>query len=384
MMSGTESMFDLPAEVASFREVVKRFGEREVEPLVDEAEENETFPVELFRKAGNEGLLGLQFSTKYGGAETGLLPDLVVREELSYVCAGLSAGLGIQGQIGTAYLAKFGSDEQCERWLSGALAGEIVTAWAVTEPDAGSDVRGISTKARRDGDGWVLNGRKTYITNGPIADIIGVVARLEDSDRFGVFVVERDDEGYVCERAMKKLGLRSSQVGELLFDDVRLDDDRRLSPDGGSSVQDILDVLIKGRVLIAGASIGVAQRAFDLALVYANQRHAFGRPIGRFQEISMKFAEADTDLQAARMLTYRAAHLCDVRDEIPIRECAHAKLFASEMAVRVVDQMIRVFGGMGFMREVPIERLYRDVRYFPIVEGTTEIQHRILSKELGL
>jgi len=187
-----------------------------------------------------------------------------------------------------------------------------------------------------------------------------------------------------AKRTLEKLGCRSSQVGELVFDDVRLDESRRISPPEGSEIEEILDVLIRGRVLIAAASLGVATAAFDLGLAYAKERTAFGRKIGGFQEISMKFAEADARIAAARLLTYRAAVLCDTRSEVPVRECAHAKLVASETALWVVDQMMRVFGGMGFMRDSPIERLYRDVRYFQIVEGTTEIQHRILAKALGL
>lgn len=378
-----ERLFQLPSEVEDFRSSARAFAERDVAPLAEHAEQTGTFPLELFKRAGDLGLLGLQFDSEWGGSEAGLLPDMIFREEVSRVCAGIAAGLGIQGQIGTAYLARHGSVEQKDRWLRPALAGELITAWAVTEPDAGSDVRSIRTSVRKDGDSFLLNGRKTFITNGPIAGAIGVVAKQED-DQFAVFVVEAGDEGYNCERTLEKLGCRSSQVGELVFDNVRLDESRRLSPPEGSTVGAILDVLIRGRVLIAAASLGVAGAAFDLGLAYAKQREAFGRPIGRFQEISMKFAEADARIAAARLLTYRAAHLCDVRAEVPIRECAQAKLIASETAIWVVDQMMRVFGGFGFMREAPIERLYRDVRYFQIVEGTTEIQHRILAKELGL
>jgi alkylation response protein AidB-like acyl-CoA dehydrogenase len=376
-------LFELPVEIEEFRSSVRSFAERDVAPLVEHAEAEGVFPLELFKRAGSLGLLGLQFEPEWGGSAAGLLPDMIFREEVSRVCAGIAAGLGIQGQIGTAYLARHGSAEQKARWLRPALAGDLITAWAVTEPDAGSDVRSIRTRVRRDGSSFVLDGRKTFITNGPIAGAIGVVAK-QDDDRFAVFVVEADDKGYSCERTLEKLGCRSSQVGELVFDGVRLDESRRLSPPEGSTIEAILDVLIRGRVLIAAASLGVAGAAFERGLAYAKERKAFGRSIGRFQEISMKFAEADARIAAARLLTYRAAHLCDTREEVPIRECAHAKLVASETALWVVDQMMRVFGGFGFMREAPIERLYRDVRYFQIVEGTTEIQHRIIAKELGL
>lgn len=383
MTTGIDELFQLPAEVEEFRSSARSFAEREVAPLVDEAERSGTFPLELFTKAGSAGLLGLQFEERWGGSDAGLLPDMIFREEVSRVCAGIAAGLGIQGQIGTAYLARFGSDEQKERWLRPAISGELITAWGLTEPDAGSDVRSIRTSVEVDGSEVVLRGRKTFITNGPIAGVVGVVAK-QANGKFAVYMVEAGDQGYAVERTLEKLGCRSSQVGELVFDDVRLDDSRRISPPDGSEIAEILDVLIRGRVLIAAASLGVASAAFDLALAYAKERTAFGRPIGGFQEISMKFAEADARIAAARLLTYRAAVLCDTRSEVPVRECAHAKLVASETALWVVDQMMRVFGGAGFMKESTIERLYRDVRYFQIVEGTTEIQHRILAKELGL
>lgn len=382
-MAGIDELFQLPAEIEDFRASARTFAERDVAPLVEEAERTGTFPLELFAKAGSAGLLGLQFEERWGGSDAGLLPDMIFREEVSRVCAGIAAGLGIQGQIGTAYLARFGSDVQKERWLRPAIAGELITAWGLTEPDAGSDVRSIRTTVEPDGSGVILRGRKTFITNGPIAGAIGVVAK-QANGKFAVYMVEAGDEGYAVERTLEKLGCRSSQVGELVFDNVRLDESRRLSPPDGSEIDEILDVLIRGRVLIAAASLGVASAAFDLGLAYAKERTAFGRPIGKFQEISMKFAEADARIAAARMLTYRAAVLCDTRDEVPVRECAHAKLVASETALWVVDQMMRVFGGAGFMQGSVIERLFRDVRYFQIVEGTTEIQHRILAKALGL
>ncbi|MBW7929498.1 MAG: acyl-CoA dehydrogenase family protein, partial [Fimbriimonadaceae bacterium] len=271
-----DGLFQLPSEVEDFRGSARAFAERDVAPLAEHAEQTGTFPIELFKRAGDLGLLGLQFDSEWGGSEAGLLPDMIFREEVSRVCAGIAAGLGIQGQIGTAYLARHGSVEQKDRWLRPALAGELITAWAVTEPDAGSDVRSIRTSVRKDGDSFVLNGRKTFITNGPIAGAIGVVAKQGD-DQFAVFVVEAGDEGYSCERTLEKLGCRSSQVGELVFDNVRLDESRRLSPPEGSTVEAILDVLIRGRVLIAAASLGVAGKAFDLGLAYAKQREAFGR-----------------------------------------------------------------------------------------------------------
>lgn len=374
----------LSPELEELRKAARSFADREIDPLVEEAERSERFPQQLFRAAGRNDFIGTHYPLEVGGGGGGIMAAMVIREEFSYSSVGISSGLGHQDHVGTAYLNRFGSQEQIDRWLKPALAGDFVIAMAVTEPDAGSDVRRMRTRARREDGEWIVSGRKTFITNGPIADAIVVVARLKGDDRFGVFVVLRGDVGYQCERTLAKMGCRSSEVGELVFDDVRIPDGRRLSPEGGSSLDDVLDVLIRGRVLVAASAIGLARRAFDVGLEYAKTRQAFGRPIGRFQEISMKFAEASTMIRAAHLLAYSTGELFEQSDQAPILECSQAKLFAAETAVSVVDQMMRVFGGMGFMQETVIERLYRDARFFTIVEGTSEIQHRIIASQLGL
>ena len=376
----------LGSELDELRAAGRAFAQREIEPIAEAAERTERFPLPLFQLAGGYGFIGSHYPKEVGGGGGTIAGAMVLREEFSYSSVGISSGLGHQDHVGTAYLFRFGDAAQIDRWLRPALSGKFVIAMAVTEPDAGSDVRRILTRARQQDDGtWVISGRKTFITNGPIADAIAVVARIDGADdRFGVFVVERSDPGYECERTLLKLGCRSSEVGELVFEDVVLTADRMLSPDGGSELGDVLDVLIRGRVLVAASALGLARRAFDEGLVYAKQRHAFGRAIGRFQEISMKFAEASARIRAAELLAYDTAALFDERSEMPEVECSQAKLFTAETAVWVVDQMMRVFGGAGFMSETLIERLYRDARFFTIVEGTAEIQHRIIASRLGL
>lgn len=376
----------LSPELDELRAVGRAFAKREIEPISEAAEREERFPLRLFELAGRNGFIGSHYPEEVGGGGGTIASAMVLREEFSYSSVGISSGLGHQDHVGTAYLHRFGDAAQIDRWLRPALAGQFVIAMAVTEPDAGSDVRRMRTRARRLEDGaWVVTGRKTFITNGPIANGIAVVARIDcTDDRFGVFVVERGDPGFECERTLPKLGCRSSEVGELVFDDVTLPADRMLSPEGGSFLADVLDVLVRGRVLVAASALGLARRAFDEGLAYAKQRHAFGKPISRFQEISMKFAEASTRIRAAELLTYDTAALFDERSEVPELECSQAKLLAAETAVWVVDQMMRVFGGAGFMSESLIGRLYRDARFFTIVEGTAEIQHRIIARHLGL
>lgn len=374
----------LDGDLEQRRLSARDFARRQILPRVPQAEATETFPRELFEIAGSAGFIGTHYPTAVGGGGADLRAAMVVREEFSYLSVGISSGLGHQDHVGTAYLHRFGSPEQKAQWLRPALAGRVVIAMAITEPDAGSDVRRMRTSARRTDSGWRISGRKTFITNGPLADAIVVTARLEDSDRFGVFIVRRGDAGYACERKFAKLGCRSSEVGELVFDDVHVADDRRLSPEAGSPLSDILDVLIVGRLLVAASALGLARRAIDLGLERATSRRTFGEVIARRQEISMKFARATTRLRAAELLAYHAATSYAQTGVVPVLECSQAKLFAAELACDVTDQMMRVFGGAGFLPESEIERLYRDARFFTIVEGTAEIQHRIIAAQLGI
>jgi len=369
-------------DVAMLADMASRWLEAEVVPHYDRYEKQEMVDRSAWEGAGAAGLLCAAVPEEYGGSGGTYAHEAAIIEALGRTGTD-GFGIALHNAIVAPYILHFGSEEQKKTWLPKMASGEMIGAIAMTEPGAGSDLQGIKTSAKKNGNHYVINGSKTFITNGPIAGAVGVVAK-QDNGKFAVYMVEAGDEGYAVERTLEKLGCRSSQVGELVFDDVRLDESRRISPAEGSEIEEILDVLIRGRILISAASLGVATAAFDLGLAYAKERTAFGRKIGGFQEISMKFAEADARIAAARLLTYRAAVLCDSRSEVPVREVAHAKLMASETALWVVDQMMRVFGGMGFMREAPIERLYRDVRYFQIVEGTTEIQHRILAKALGL
>ncbi len=373
---------DLGAELEAWRARARQFAQEEIVPRVDEAEATETFPRELFARAGAAGLIGSHSPVDVGGGGTDLRAAMVIREEFSYRSVGISSGLGHQDHVGTAYLHRFGSAAQHTAWLGPALAGTYVIAMAITEPDAGSDVRRMRTTARPTPSGWVLSGRKTFITNGPLADAIALTARIAGTDRFGVFLVERGDRGFACERKLSKLGCRSSEVGELVFDDVDVSDGRRLSPEGGSSLDDILEVLVIGRLLVAASALGLGRRAIDLALARAASRETFGRPLLRRQEISAMLAHATTALRAAELLSYHAAAIAVDRGDVPILECSQAKLLAAETAVEITDRMLRVFGGVGYLGDAEIARLYRDARFFTIVEGTAEIQHRIIASRL--
>ncbi|HEX2294952.1 MAG TPA: acyl-CoA dehydrogenase, partial [Actinomycetota bacterium] len=276
------------------------------------------------------------------------------------------------------------TDEQQERYLRGALTGDKVSAFALTEPDAGSDVRAIRTRAVRSGDGWVINGRKTFITNAPIADFMIVVAYTDPDvgiDGMALFVVDLPAEGVAINR-LKKMGNLSSEIAEVVLDDVFVPGDACLGGERGA-FKKVMQTLNVGRVLVSGGAIGVARAALDGAVEYANDRVAFGRRIAEYQGVSFPLAKAHAAIEGARLATYKAAWLFD-EGRNPVLETSTAKLLAAEAALFVTDAAIRVFGGYGYMREYPIERYYRDARYFAIVEGTGEIHQRVIARELGL
>jgi alkylation response protein AidB-like acyl-CoA dehydrogenase len=367
-----------------FRESAREFARREIAPLVEEAERTERTPRDLFYKAGEAGLLGIRYPEELGGSGAGVLAEAILREELGYVCSGIAAALSVSSHLGTYPIYAFGNDEQRRRYLVPALKGEIVTAFGLTEPNAGSDVRGIQAKATKDGDGWVLNGTKTFITNAPIADYVIIVAYTDPSagiDGMGLFAVEMASEGVTVNR-IKKMGNLSSEIGEVVLQDVRVPDDACLGGERGA-FKKVMKTLNIGRVVVSGGAIGVAQAALDGAVEYAKDRTAFGQTIGSYQGVSFPLAKAKASIEAARLAVWKAAWLFD-EERDPVEETSIAKLLAGEAALDVTDKAIRVFGGYGYMREYPIERHYRDARYFAIVEGTQEIHQRVIARQLGL
>jgi butyryl-CoA dehydrogenase len=376
--------FDLPEEIVMFREAARDFARREIAPLVEEAERSERTPRELFRKAGAAGFLGVRYPESIGGSGASCLAETVLREEFGYVCSGLAAALSVSSHLGTFPIHAFGTEEQQRTYLVPALSGEKVSAFALTEPNAGSDVRGIQTKATRADGGWVLNGRKTFITNAPIADFMIVVGYTDPAagiDGMGLFIVDARAEGLQVNR-IKKMGNLSSEIGEVVLDDVFVSEDACLGGERGA-FKKVMLILNVGRVLVSGGAVGIAQAALDGAVEYAKDRQAFGNTIGSYQGVSFPLARARATVDAARLAVYRAAWLFD-QERAPVIETSIAKLLAGEAAIDVTDKAIRVFGGYGYMREYPIERYYRDARYFAIVEGTQEIHQRVIARELGL
>jgi len=374
-------------EHEQLRESVGRFVRSEIAPHVDEWERAREFPRELFPRCGELGFLGLKYPEELGGQGGDYVHDAVWIEELSRSGAsgGVGAGLGAQTGIATPPIFNFGTPEQHERWLRPAIRGELIGALGITEPGAGSDVASIRTFARKVPGGYVVNGGKTFITNGVRADFLVCAVRTTEEGGHGglsFLVLERKMPGYEVTSKLEKLGWHASDTGELSFTDVEVPDENLLGEqDRGFYL--IMANFSWERLLMALAAVGGMQRVFATTLEYAKQREAFGRPIGRFQAIRHKFAEMSTRIEAARSLTYHALRLFAAGEDA-IREVTMAKLFTQRATVEVADECVQIHGGYGYMREYGVERALRDARLGPIGGGTDEIMKEILGRQLGL
>ncbi len=373
-------------EHEAFRLTVRQFVARELKPHVARWEEAEEFPRELFFKAAELGLFGLKYEARYGGSNAGFFFEAVATEELAKCgSGGVGAGLVGQATIATGPLHLFGTHAQKEEFLTRAIKGEWVGAFAVTEPDAGSDVAGLKTHARRDAEGWVLNGAKTYITNGVRADYVIVAAKTDPSKGhkgLSMFLVKKGTPGFSVSKKLKKLGWRASDTAELAFDDVRLPADALLGREGEGFSQ-IMGNFQWERLSLALASIGAGEDILQTAIEYTKARSAFGQSIAKFQVTRHKLAELAIDLEAARQLTYHALRL-HAAGEWALAQAAMAKKYATEMCCRLADASLQLHGGAGYMMEFDIQRHWRDARLGPIGGGTSEIMNEIIAKQLGL
>ncbi|MGH2754773.1 MAG: acyl-CoA dehydrogenase family protein [Actinomycetota bacterium] len=382
-MSTVPDLFS--SEHEELRRSVRAFVEKEILANAEAWEADEGFPRELFRRVGELGLFGMKYPENVGGSGPDALADAVVTEEFA-MCgsAGVSSSLGAHKDLACLYVYNFGDAEQHARWLAPALEGRLVGALGVTEPDAGSDVAGIKTRARRDGQDWVINGSKTFITNGAWADFVVVAAKTDpDAGHQGMtlFVVDTDTPGFEARR-IRMLGWRTGNTGEISLQDVRVPDSARLG-DEGSGFYAIMQNFAWERLIMALGQVAGAQRTYDLAKTYALERSAFGRPVGKFQVWRHRFADMATRIEAGRALTYNALRLY-AGGENPIREVAMAKMYTSEVAFHVADECVQIHGGYGYMMEFPAQRAWRDSRLGPIGGGTSEIMKEIIGKTYGL
>jgi acyl-CoA dehydrogenase/citronellyl-CoA dehydrogenase len=361
--------------------------DREVIPLVREAELTQSFPKQLWGKMADAGLLGVGHPEEHGGSGGGVLALVILSEQLGRSSGGVAVTPLVSSYMAAPHLARFGSEDQRRRWLEPILRGEKVAAIAVTEPRAGSDVAGIGATARRDDDGgWTLNGTKMFITNAGICDVMIVAAKTEpDSGHRGIttFIVESDAPGLTVGAPLEKMGWHSSDTREVVLDDCRVDDDRVLG-EPGRGFHQIMEAFEVERLVLSGMGLGLAQAALDDATEHAREREAFGARITSFQAIRHRLAEMATQVAAARLLTYQAAERCDAGHPEASTSVAMAKLMSAQVANQVADDAVQIFGGYGFIEETPVAMHYRDARILRIGGGTDEVQLEILAKRMSL
>ncbi|HEV2923213.1 MAG TPA: acyl-CoA dehydrogenase family protein [Solirubrobacteraceae bacterium] len=372
-------------EHEQLRESITNFALKELAPHAEEWEES-TFPDSVFRRMGELGFLGLDKPEEYGGQGGDYFSALVLGEAISNAnCGGLAMGIAVQTDMAMPPILAFGTEEQKQQWAVPAIKGEKILCLGITEPDAGSDVKGIKTRAVRDGDEFVINGSKTYITNGHRADVIVLVTKTDPDagyDGFSLFLVPMDSPGVIREKKLQKLGMHASDTALLAFQDVRVPASAMLGEEGKGFYK-IMWELQGERMIGAAGSVAGAQKCFDRTLEYAKEREAFGKAIGHFQVIRHKFAEMATKLEAARQLVYMTAWRF-ANGDYPVREISMAKLYSSRVACEVADECIQIHGGAGYMKEYNVERVWRDMRLNRIGAGTDEIMLEVIGRSYGL
>jgi alkylation response protein AidB-like acyl-CoA dehydrogenase len=377
--------FELTEENRIFQNAIRDFAQKEVAPLVDEAEETNVFPKQLFRKMGAQGFLCPRYPAEIGGGGGDKITECIMVEELNRVNAGIAASLMAQSGLATQPIYNYGSDEQKKEILIPAIKGEKIGAFGLTEPNSGSDAASIKTRAVRDAESYIINGTKIFITNGPICDYV-IVAAYTDPTKRGVginlFIVEKGTPGFSVSRKLDKVGNRSIETGELVFEDCRVPANKMIGEKEGGGFAQIAETLLSGRITYGARCTGTAQAAYDLTVLYAKDRVQFGKPIIKFQATKFKLAEMAMHIDIMRSYTYRVAWMYDngknVRKEAPM-----VKLFTSEILQKILADSMQIHGGYGYMMEYPIQRYWRDGRLFTITEGTSEIQRLIIGRELG-
>ena len=359
------------------------FAHQFIKPHVMDWDEAQYFPVEVMKQAGSYGFLGMLVPEEYGGSGLGYHEYVAMVQEISKVDPSIGLSIAAHNSLCTNHILKFGSESQKSRWLPKLASGEWIGAWGLTEHNTGSDAGGMNSTAVKDGDHWVLNGTKNFITHGISADVAVVIFRTgEKGDNHGMtaFVIERGTPGFSSGKKEDKLGMRASETAELIFDQCRVPDENRLGELGEGFIQS-MKILDGGRISIAALSLGIARGAYEAALQYSKERVQFGKPISSFQGISFKLAEMATQIEAAEMLTQNASQLINQCKKMT-KESAICKLFASEACVSIANEAVQIFGGYGYSKEFPVEKFYRDSKLCTIGEGTSEIQKVVIAKQI--
>jgi len=382
MLASWEIKFRPETEV--IRKMTKEFAEKEIAPIADRIDRENTYPMELFQKMAKQGLLGVCTEPEYGGSGLDLLSTAVAAEEIAKVSMSASVLVAIQTAVTSAPISKFGSKEQKGSYLRDLATGKRIGAFCLTEPVAGSDAASIETKAVKEGNDYVLNGTKTFISQGEVADLALVFAKTpapgKDGDEVTAFLVDKRTSPFRVGSKIDVMGCRGTGTAELIFENCRVPKENVLGDEGQGFLIAMM-TLNESRIGVAGGGVGLAQAAFDIAVDYAKQRKAFGRPIGRFQAIQWMLADMLTQIHSARLLTYHAAYLRDQQQDF-VKEASMAKVLASEVAVDATRRAIQILGGYGYSKDYPLERYYRDAKLLEIGEGTSEIQRLILAREI--
>jgi alkylation response protein AidB-like acyl-CoA dehydrogenase len=375
--------FRLSDEQVLLRRTVREFAEAEIRPHVMEWDEAQQFPPELLSKLAALGLTGIQLPEQYGGAGMTAVDYCICIEELARVCPSIALSVAAHNGLCTSHLFTFGSEAQKQKYVAPLAEGRMLGAWALTESGAGSDAAGMRTVARREGDTWIIDGSKQFITHGATCGVMVVMAvtdRAKGHRGISAFVVEQGTPGMRAGKKESKLGMRASETSEVIFESCRIPADALVGEEGLGFIN-TLQVLDAGRIGIAALSVGLAQGAYEAARGYSKERRQFGQPIGMFQAIQWKLADNACRIEAARLLTYRAAWLKDQRQRFT-KEASMAKLYSSEIAVRAAEDAVQIFGGYGFVKDYPAEKYFRDVKLTTIGEGTSEIQRLVIARQL--
>jgi alkylation response protein AidB-like acyl-CoA dehydrogenase len=362
---------------------VRDFAGKYIQPFSRKWDESQEFPLEVFQRLGELGLMGVLVPEQYGGAGLSYMEYVTAIIELAKVDGSIGLSMAAHNSLCTNHILMFGNEEQKQKYLPKLATGEWIGAWGLTEPNTGSDAGNMRTVAVPDGDYWVLNGSKNFITHGKSGNVAVVIARngsVQDSRNSIAFVIERGTPGFSAGRKEDKMGMRASETTELIFQDVRIHKEQMLGKAGDGFVQS-LKILDGGRISIAALSLGIAQGAYEAALAYSKERHQFNQPISNFQGIAFKLADMATQIEAAKLLTYQAADLKDRGLEVN-KASAMAKYYASEVAVKVANEGVQIFGGYGYTKDFPAEKYYRDAKLCTIGEGTSEIQKIVIARSL--
>lgn len=361
----------------------KDFAIKNIKPFVMEWDESQHFPINVFKEMGKLGLMGVLVPEQYGGAGLSYFEYSVIIQEISKVCGSIGLSLAAHNSLCTGHILLFGSEEQKQKFLPKLAAGEHIGAWGLTEPNTGSDAGNMKTTAVKDGTDWILNGTKCWITHGNSGDVAVVMARTGEpraKNNSTAFIVERGTKGFSAGKKENKLGMRASETTEMIFENCRISDSQRMG-EVGSGFKQALKILDGGRISIAALSLGIAKGAYEAALQYSKEREQFGKPISEFQAIGFKLADMATEIEAAELLINQSCDLKN-RGESVTRQSAMAKYYASEVAVRVANDAVQIFGGYGYTKDFPVEKHYRDAKLCTIGEGTSEIQKLVIAREI--